>query len=142
MHRLFLIALLVLACALPMLGQSDTIFDGHPYVRVITDVDSANRALLTADETLEFRTRIVKNGDNYFWESRGGRPLIYIPPRNPQAIYHYSIEPSGAGYIEVEKIGSQACVYYEEISLGMTVYIYRGSAVHCLLQGASGGSLR
>jgi hypothetical protein len=73
------------------------VLNGLPSSKVESSSAETKREVLPQSKQLESRVLITKEGGNYFWASRGNRPLVY----RSSGVVHVFVEAGGAGYIEV-----------------------------------------
>ena len=75
----------------------ELVFEGYPIRKIQIDESGSNTSLLTAPESMEFKVRIEKDGDSYFWASRGDLQLF--PTQS--GFYITYLSATGSGYIRV-----------------------------------------
>ena len=130
------ICLCLALCSLPAISESvppileedfTIILNAFPTTMITSGPEKTSRTVLTDDERGQSRLTIIKMGNNYFWASRGFRQLIYLPPEG-SSIYHCFLEPNGAGHIKVMNTAAGTFEFYEQMSLGLTIYSYWGTA--------------
>ncbi len=97
------------------------VLNGLPSYRVTASAGEAGHSELTESERFEFRILITKRGNDYLWASRDGRRLLH----SESGIFHYFIDPKGAGYVKVTSL-ADGVLYYEHMSLGMDTITYWG----------------
>ena len=94
--RLVILLALIISAAPGALAQM-VVLNGVPTSKVESSSAETKREVLAQGKQLEARVLITKEGGNYFWASRGNRPLVY----RASGVVHVFVEPGGAGYIEV-----------------------------------------
>lgn len=102
-------------------AQDVLVFSGVPVARSSASIEDCSYTVLADEQREESRLVIMKTQAGYQWSSRENRPLI--PQESDE--FTYFIEPSGAGYITIEK-GKDNYVYMEHISLGLETLTYWG----------------
>lgn len=74
---------------------AEVIFEGYPVKKIETTENSSNTSLISKAQTTEYKVTIVKEGENYFWVTRGN--LQVIPMQSGFYITYLAV--NGAGYV-------------------------------------------
>ncbi len=78
-----------------LVNAQEVIFEGFPGKKIETNENSSNTSLLTEVQSTEFKVAIVKDGENYYWATRGN--LQVIPMQSGFYITYLAV--NGAGYV-------------------------------------------
>lgn len=87
--------ILILTLLSFMVNSAEVVFEGIPVKKIATNENSSNTSLLTKSESSEHKVTIVKEGENYYWASRGNVQLVPVQ----SGFYITFLAVSGAGYI-------------------------------------------
>lgn len=74
---------------------AEIIFEGYPDKKIETTETSSSTSLLTTDQSKEYKVTIIKEGENYYWASRGN--LQVIPEKSGSYVTYFAV--NGAGYV-------------------------------------------
>tara|TARA_R110000744_G_scaffold288197_1_gene399235 strand:+ start:2571 stop:2972 length:402 start_codon:yes stop_codon:yes gene_type:complete len=74
---------------------AEIVFEGYPVKKIETNEISSNTSLLANTQVSEYKVTIVKDGENYFWASRGN--VQVIPMQSGFYITYLAV--TGAGYV-------------------------------------------
>ncbi|WP_250656283.1 hypothetical protein [Alkalimarinus coralli] len=75
--------------------STEVVFEGIPLKKIETNENSSNTSLLTKSQSSEYRVTIIKEGENYYWASRGNVQLVPIQ----SGFYITFLAVTGAGYV-------------------------------------------
>lgn len=92
MRNIIIGILLLLPC---LANASEVVFEGYPVKKIETNENSSNTSLLTKTQGSEYKVTIVKDGENYFWASRGN---VQVIPMESDFYITY-LAANGAGYV-------------------------------------------
>ncbi|MEW8288527.1 MAG: hypothetical protein AB2697_21305 [Candidatus Thiodiazotropha endolucinida] len=85
-----------LLMALPLMANAaEVVFEGYPVKKIETNENSSNTSLLTKSQASEYKVTITKEGDKYFWATRGN--LQVVPMQSGFYITYLAV--NGAGYV-------------------------------------------
>jgi hypothetical protein len=113
-------------------AAQELVLHAQPTVKVESSETGTMRVSLTASEAQTAQILITKRQGRYFWASRDHRELFY----HPSGIYHFFLDPIGAGYIKVEdqnllpeslRDPNPSFRYYEHLNQGLATITYWGS---------------
>ena len=76
-------------------NAKDIVFEGFPFKKIETNEISSSTSLLTKEQSIQYKVTIKKEGENYYWASRGN--LQVIPARSGSYITYFAV--TGAGYV-------------------------------------------
>ncbi len=94
-------------------------FQGTPRSRTSITNDHTVREVLDKKEAAKYSVSITREGDQYFWASRGNLPLI----KTKSGAYTTYISSTGEGYIRVR---DDQHIYVEHLTVEMTSVTYYG----------------
>ncbi|MDA9298524.1 hypothetical protein OAD22_01850 [Pseudomonadales bacterium] len=81
---------------LPLTSQAfEVVFEGIPNKKIETNESTSSMSPLTSEQAEEYKVTIVKDGESYYWASRGNTPVIPVQ----SGIYVTYIAPNGSGYV-------------------------------------------
>ncbi len=101
------------------------ILSGLPDIQIKSTVEESVRIEMDSVKKKNHRVIIVKDGDEYYWESRERRKLI----RSTQGPFTLFIDPTGGGYIKVAPAEGKM-IYMEHLSQGLSTFTYWGVVEH------------
>jgi hypothetical protein len=101
------------------------ILSGLPDIQTKSTVEESVRVEMDSVKKKNHRVIIVKDGDEYIWESRERRKLI----RSTQGPFTLFIDPTGGGYIKVA-LSEGKMIYMEHLSQGWNTFTYWGVVEH------------
>ena len=78
-----------------VVDAAEVVFEGYPVKKIETNENSSNTSLLTKTQGPEYKVTIVKDGENYFWATRGN---VQVVPRQ-SGFYVTYLAVNGAGYV-------------------------------------------
>ncbi len=82
--------------SLPFVANAaEVVFEGYPVKKIETNESSANTSQLTKAQGIEYKVTVVKDGENYFWSTRGN--LQVVPVKSGFYITYLAV--NGAGYV-------------------------------------------
>lgn len=107
-------------------SAQEVVFEGFPIKKIETDENSSNTSVLTESQGSKFKVTIVKNGDNYYWATRGN--LQVIPMQSGFYITYLAV--NGAGYIRT--LAPEALTVFNQLSSEEQAkqYLYFEHLVH------------
>jgi len=70
-------------------------FEGYPVKKIETNENSSNTSLLSKAQRIEYKVVIVKEGEKYYWATRGN--LQVVPMASGFYITYLAV--NGAGYV-------------------------------------------
>ena len=76
-------------------SSADIDFEGYPSKKVEVTEDTTSTTILDAATQAEYKVVITKDGDKYYWTSRGNVPMI--PTTSGYYITYLAV--NGAGYV-------------------------------------------
>ncbi|WP_416305946.1 hypothetical protein [Neptunicella sp. SCSIO 80796] len=76
-------------------NAAEVVFEGYPVKKIETNENSSNTSLLTKAQSSENKVTIVKEGDNYYWATRGN--LQVVPMQSGFYVTYLAV--NGAGYV-------------------------------------------
>ena len=76
---------------------AELVLNGLPNSSVASSKSGTKREVLKKSNQLEYRVMITKEGEQYYWASRGNKKLVYFQ----SGAIHFFVDPSLAGYITV-----------------------------------------
>jgi len=76
-------------------NAAEVVFEGYPVKKIEINENSSNTSILTKAQGSEYKVTIVKDGENYFWATRGN--LQVIPMKSGFYITYLAV--NGAGYV-------------------------------------------
>lgn len=76
-------------------NAAEVIFEGYPVKKIETNENSSNTSLLTKSQSPEYKVTIVKDGENYYWATRGNLQVIPLQ----SGFYVTYLAVNGAGYV-------------------------------------------
>lgn len=122
----FIFALLLLSFlgAQPVAAKT-LILSGLPDIQTKSTVEESVRIEMDSVKKKNHRVIIVKDGDEYIWESRERKKLI----RSTQGPFTLFIDPTGGGYIKVAPSEGKL-IYMEHLSQGLSTFTYWGVVEH------------
>ncbi|MDB2449038.1 hypothetical protein N9W78_01980 [bacterium] len=90
-------AMIVVLLALLTLtvDASEIVFEGFPFRKVEITETTSETYFLTGEQSTEYKVTIVKEGDDYFWATRGNLQVIPIQ----SGFYITYLAVNGAGYV-------------------------------------------
>ena len=92
MRNIIIGILLLLPC---LANALEVVFEGYPVKKIEINENSSNTSLLTKTQGSEYKVTIVKDGENYFWASRGNVQVIPME----SGFYITYLAANGAGYV-------------------------------------------
>lgn len=101
------------------------ILSGAPDIQTKSTVEESVRIEMDSVKKKNHRVIIIKDGDEYIWESREKRKLI----RSIQGPFTLFIDPKGGGYIKVTPSEGKM-IYMEHLSQGLNTFTYWGVVEH------------
>ena len=109
-----------------LVSAQEVVFEGFPIKKIETDENSSNTSVLTESQGSKFKVTIVKNGDNYYWATRGN--LQVIPMQSGFYITYLAV--NGAGYIRT--LAPEALTVFNQLSSEEQAkqYLYFEHLVH------------
>ncbi|TAK06897.1 MAG: hypothetical protein EPO39_07775 [Candidatus Manganitrophaceae bacterium] len=107
-------------------GEAKTlILSGIPDIQTKSSVEESIRIEVDSAKKKDLRVVIIKDGDQYYWETRDHKKLI----RSVQGSFILFIDPLGGGYVKVIPLGGKV-IYMEHLSQGLETFTYWGAAEH------------
>ena len=80
----------------PLLASAnEVVFEGFPVKKIETNENSSNTSLLTEEQSAEYKVTILKDGDKYYWATRGNLQLV--PMQSGSYVTYVAV--NGAGYV-------------------------------------------
>ncbi len=101
------------------------ILSGAPDIQTKSTVEESVRIEMDSVKKKNHRVIIIKDGDEFYWESREKRKLI----RSIQGPFTLFIDPTGGGYIKVTSSEGKM-IYMEHLSQGLNTFTYWGVVEH------------
>ncbi|MCG3116210.1 MAG: hypothetical protein LLH30_11065 [Candidatus Manganitrophus sp. SA1] len=101
------------------------ILSGAPDIQTKSTVEESVRIEMDSVKKRNHRVIIIKDGDEFYWESREKRKLI----RSIQGPFTLFIDPTGGGYIKVTPSEGKM-IYMEHLSQGLNTFTYWGVVEH------------
>lgn len=101
------------------------ILSGAPDIQTKSTVEESVRIEMDSVKKMNHRVIIIKDGDEFYWESREKRKLI----RSIQGPFTLFIDPTGGGYIKVT-LSEGKMIYMEHLSQGLNTFTYWGVVEH------------
>ncbi len=101
------------------------ILSGAPDIQTKSTVEESVRIEMDSVKKKNHRVIIIKDGDEFYWESREKRKLI----RSTQGPFTLFIDPTGGGYIKVTSSEGKM-IYMEHLSQGLNTFTYWGVVEH------------
>ncbi|MCG3110855.1 MAG: hypothetical protein MCM46_03420 [Candidatus Manganitrophus sp. SB1] len=101
------------------------ILSGAPDIQTKSTVEESVRIEMDSVKKKNHRVIIIKDGDEFYWESREKRKLI----RSIQGPFTLFIDPTGGGYIKVAPSEGKM-IYMEHLSQGLNTFTYWGVVEH------------
>lgn len=126
MKQRFIFALLLFSLLSVRPAAAKTlILSGAPDIQTKSTVEESVRIEMDSAKKKNHRVIIIKDGEEYIWESREKRKLI----RSTQGPITLFIDPTGGGYIKVLRSEGKV-IYLEHLSQGMNTFTYWGVVEH------------
>lgn len=101
------------------------ILSGAPDIQTKSTVEESVRIEMDSVKKKNHRVIIIKDGEEYIWESRERRKLI----RSTHGPFILFIDPTGGGYIKVAPSEGKM-IYMEHLSQGLNTFTYWGVVEH------------
>lgn len=99
---------------------------GVPEVQTKSSFEETERIEVDSAKKKGLRLVVVKEGEEYFWETRERKKLI----RRMQGAFTLFIDPTGGGYIKVAPLADGKMIYLEHLSKGLETFTYWGVVEH------------
>lgn len=87
----------------------DVVFEGFPVKKIETNENSSNTSLLSKEQSTEYKVVIVKDGEKYYWETRGNLQVVPMA----SGFYVTYLAVNGAGYVRT--LAPEARNIYKQI---------------------------
>lgn len=101
------------------------VLSGAPDIQIKSTVEESVRIEMDSVKKKNHRVIIIKDGDDYYWETRERKKLI----RSTQGPFILFIDPTGGGYIKVVSAEGKM-IYMEHLSQGLSTFTYWGVVEH------------
>jgi hypothetical protein len=124
-QRFVFILLLLSVLSIQPADAKTLILSGIPDIQTRSTPEESVRIEMDSVKKKNHRVLIIKEGDEYIWESRERRKLI----RSTQGPLTLFIDPTGGGYIKVAPSEGKI-IYMEHISQGLNTFTYWGIVEH------------
>ena len=111
-------------------GQ-DIVFVGLPVVKNTASHEKSENETLDNKGQLTYKLTILREGGQYYWNSRDNKPLEY----KQNGPFHYFYEPLGGSYIKIMQAEKGKYLYMEHLSLGFNAVTYWGGGSKLNLPG-------
>ena len=126
MNRFLIFVLLVLSFFSARPATAKTLaLSGVPDIQIKSSVEESVRIEMDSVKKTNHRVVVIKDGDQYYWETRDHRKLT----RSVQGRFTLFIDPTGGGYIKVFPSEGKM-IYMEHISQGLETFTYWGVVEH------------
>ena len=122
---IFALLFLLLFSVRPAAAARSLVLSGVPYVQVKSSEEESIRIEMDSVMKNDHRVVIVKEGDEYYWQTRDRKKLT----RSTQGSFTLFIDPTGGGYIKVTQVDGKV-IYMEHLSQGLGTFTYWGVAEH------------
>lgn len=125
MKRLMVGAVFLLLSIRPVSAKTLAL-SGIPDIQTKSTMDETIRIEVDSVKKKGLRVVIVKEGDQYYWETRDRRKLT----RTTQGNMILFLDPTGGGYIKVAPTPDGKAIYMEHLSQGLETFTYWGVVEH------------
>jgi hypothetical protein len=109
-----------------MANASKVVFEGFPVKKIETNENSSSTNILTEAQASEYKVTIIKDGDSYFWATRGN--LQVVPVQSGFFVTYLAV--NGAGYVRT--LAPEARKLFKQLSAEEKAnqYLYFEHLVH------------
>jgi hypothetical protein len=109
-----------------MANASEVVFEGFPVKKIETNENSSSTNILTEAQAPEYKVTIIKDGDSYFWATRGNLQVVPVQ----SGFYVTYLAVNGAGYVRT--LAPEARKLFKQLSAEEQAnqYLYFEHLVH------------
>lgn len=125
MRKYVMITVFLLLFTIRPAAAKTLVLSGIPDIQTKSSAEESIRIEVDSVKKKGLRVVIIKDGDDYFWETREHKKLI----RSTQGSFILFIDPTGGGYVKVIPMEGKV-IYMEHLSHGLETFTYWGVAEH------------
>ncbi|SHO57654.1 hypothetical protein [Vibrio quintilis] len=111
---------------LPIANASEIVFEGYPIKKIETNEHSSGTSLLNKSQGAEYKVKIIRDGENYYWSSRGNTQVVPVQ----SGFYITYIAVNGSGYIRIFSPAARAIFKQLSIEEQAKQFLYFEHLIH------------